>query len=325
VIGTWVRRAITVPAYFVLWLVVFATAPISLPCAALVDLVLRNRFATLRAIAMAVVFLTCEMIGLVLAAVIWLCSRGDRFQRWNFALQQWWASALFRCGRWIYRLRLEVDAADNLDRGPYIIFIRHTSVADTLLPSAIFSQPHGIVLRYVLKGALRWDPCLDIVGHRLPNAFVERGTGDIAGGVATVARLMANLGAGDGILIYPEGTRFTREKQARLLEKLAQRDQRLHEKAAALRHVMPPRLGGPLALLEQNESADVIFCAHAGLESANQPRDLLDGALVGATVRVHCWRAPFDTIPKDRAGRIEWLFEHWTRLDCWVDAQLENR
>jgi len=84
-------------------------------------------------------------------------------------------------------------------------------------------------------------------------------------------------------------------------------------------------LGGPLVLLEQNERADVVFCAHTGLERANQAHDLLDGSLVGVTVRVHCWRVAFDAIPKRRDDRIEWLYGHWKRLDDWVDSQMENR
>ena len=324
-IETWGRRAITLPAYIVSWLIVIATLPLSLSVAAIADWIRRNRFATLRAIAMAAVFLSCEMIGIALSLAIWLTSRGDRFLQWNFDLQQWWAGALFRCARRIYQLKIEVDTTDDLRRGPYIVFIRHTSLADTLLPSAVFSQPHGIVLRYVLKRELLWDPCLDIAGNRLPNAFVERGTGNIAGGIDVVRRLMSNLGERDGILIYPEGTRFTRAKQARVLAQLAKKEKHLYDKAYALRHVLPPRLGGPLVLLEQNERADVVFCAHTGLERANQAHDLLDGSLVGVTVRVHCWRVAFDAIPKRRDDRIEWLYGHWKRLDDWVDSQMENR
>ncbi|MGH9841647.1 MAG: hypothetical protein ACREEM_23085 [Blastocatellia bacterium] len=87
----------------------------------------------------------------------------------------------------------------------------------------------------------------------------------------------------------------------------------------------PAVVGGPLILLEQNERADAVFCAHTGLERANKAHDLLDGSLVGATVRVHCWRVAFDAIPKGRDDRIEWLYDHWKRVDDWVESQRENR
>ena len=322
----WGRRALTLPAYAILWGLVAASLPATLPIAAAVDLARRNRWATVRTLAMAAVFLTCEMIGIAasfaiwLASGVWMGSGRERFLRWNFALQQWWAGTLLDLARRIYRIEIEFAPQPELARGPYLLFIRHTSLADTLLPSALFSKPYGIVLRYVLKRELLWDPCLDIVGNRLPNAFVERGTGNIAGGVGAVRRLMSGLGPRDGILIYPEGTRYTRAKRERVLRQLAARDEGLLRKAEALRHVLPPRLGGPLALLEENQGADAVFCVHAGLEAINTARDLLDGSIVGLRVRVACWRVPFAEIPVTREARIDWLYDHWARVDAWVDA-----
>jgi hypothetical protein len=53
--------------------------------------------------------------------------------------------------------------------------LRHASIGDTLLASALVGRPHGIFwLRYVLKRELLWDPCLDVVGNRLPHVFVDR-------------------------------------------------------------------------------------------------------------------------------------------------------
>ena len=36
------------------------------------------------------------------------------------------------------------------------------------------SRRYHLRLRYVLKRELLWDPCLDIVGQRVPNIFVDR-------------------------------------------------------------------------------------------------------------------------------------------------------
>ena len=55
----------------------------------------------------------------------------------------------------------------------------------------IVAREARIRLRYVLKHELRWDPCLDIVGWRLPNAFVRRGAQDTAGDVADGAQQAA--------------------------------------------------------------------------------------------------------------------------------------
>lgn len=326
---TWGRRALMILAYAALWMVVVSLLPILLLLAAIADLILGNRLAIARTILIAAVFLTCELIGVWLSFFIWLfrfagandADGEERFLRWNFNLQQWWAGTLFSAAQWIYQIKLETNG-DDVERGPVIIFIRHTSLVDTLLPSALFSRQQGLFLRYVLKRELLWDPCIDIVGNRLPNAFVERGTGNIAGGVMAVKRLMSGLTERDGILIYPEGTRFTPEKQQRVLAQLAKKnDSRLYEKASALRYVLPPKLTGPLVLLEENENADVVFCAHTGLEQANTARDLFDGKLVGQTIRTYCWRVPFAQIPSDREAQIDWLYRHWAKLDDWVGRQ----
>lgn len=323
----WGRRAVTIVGYKLAWVVVLLTLPLTLALSVVVDLIRRNRFATIRTVLMAAVFLTCEMIGITVSLFIWLFgfawAGGDhaRFVRWNFNLQQWWTGALFASAQRIYQLSLEVTG-DRIEHGPILVFMRHTSLADTMLPAALFSRQQGLVLRYVLKRELLWDPCIDIVGNRIPNAFVERGTGNISGGVAVVQRLMAGLTERDGILIYPEGTRFTPEKLQKALARLRQRnDARLLEQASGFQHVLPPRLGGPLAILELNESADAVFCAHVGLESAVTASDLLSGKLVGKTIRAHYWRVPFAEIPRGAEAQTDWLYGHWAKVDEWVGKQ----
>ncbi len=317
----------TVVGYVLAWLFVVATLPLLLLATFVVDLFRQNRFATVRAVLMATVFLTCEMVGIVTSLLIWLFSfvwaGGDnaRFIRWNFNLQQWWTATLFAAAQRIYQLRLEVTG-DPIERGPIIVFMRHTSLADTMLPAALFSRRQGLVLRYVLKRELLWDPCIDIVGNRIPNAFVERGTGNISGGVEVVRRLMSGLTERDGILIYPEGTRFTPAKLQKALARLQQGSgARLHAKASKLQNVLPPRLGGPLAILELNENADAVFCAHVGLESAVTANDLLSGKLVGQTIRANCWRVPFAKIPRGAEAQTDWLYERWAKVDEWVGRQ----
>jgi hypothetical protein len=46
------------------------------------------------------------------------------------------------------------------------------------------------------------------------------------------------------------------------------------------------------------------------MASSGAARDLLNGSIVGATIRVHCWREPFDAVPKERDAQVEWLYQH---------------
>lgn len=321
----WGRRAITVPLYGIACLIVVTSLPVLIAIAAVLDIVRRSKWAAVRFVILVSVYLCCEVAGIFASFWLWIAravarAGRERFLEWNFALQQWWAGTLFRAGCRLFAISVEVEGAGDLGDGPFVIFIRHVSLGDTLLPSTFLSKRYGLKLRYVLKSQLLWDPCLDIVGNRLPNCFVRRGAGD-GFAVSAVRRLMDGLGKQDGVLIYPEGTRFTPEKRERILERLACADNELCQKASGFKNVLPPRLGGTLALLERSDNAHVLFCAHVGLEGVTDFRDLLRGSMVGAVLRVRFWRVACGEIPKDRAAQTAWLYGHWSRVDEWVGEQ----
>lgn len=93
----------------------------------------------------------------------------------------------------------------------------------------------------------------------------------------------------------------------------------------ALRHVLPPRTSGPLALLDAAPDADVLAAAHVGLEGVTHFRNAWRGDLISRHIRVRFWRIPSASVPKDRAPRVEWLFDVWERVDAWIDAQSRGR
>ena len=93
----------------------------------------------------------------------------------------------------VFALRTVIEGEDAIEPGPILVFIRHVSQADTLLPVVLITRRHGIALRFVLKQELLWDPCLDIVGHRLPNVFVRRGSGESEREIAAVQRLTGRI------------------------------------------------------------------------------------------------------------------------------------
>jgi 1-acyl-sn-glycerol-3-phosphate acyltransferase len=323
----WARRAITLPLLVVVTVLWVGVLPVIFPLVILADVVRGGPWPLARCVAFLTIYLCCEVAGVTAAAVLWVVggpwtgTPRPRFLARNVALQAWWANALYRGVERVFGVRTIVEGEDAIAPGPILVFIRHVSQADTLLPVVIVTRRHGIALRFVLKQELLWDPCLDVVGHRLPNAFVRRGSGESDREIAAVGQLVDDLGPRDGVLIYPEGTRFTPEKRERALEKLATRGSpALLARARRLRRVLPPHLGGPLGLLAANRNADVVFCAHTGFEPAGSPTDLVGGALVGATIRVRFWRVAAAEIPGDPDARAQWLFEQWQRIDDWVEA-----
>jgi len=322
---TWSRRLISISLYGLLWPLAVATLPVSLPMAAIVDAIRRRRGATLRTLAFLVLYLSCEVLGIAACFLIWLRwglfrpARDPTYLRKNFDLQCWWARTLRRGAFFLYDLSVEIDGQALCASGPLLFLARHCSVADTMLPIMLVSDPHRIMLRWVMKQELLWDPCLDIVGNRLRNCFVSRMPDEGARDVEAVATLIRDLGEREGVVIYPEGTRFTDGKRQRLLQRARDKgDTTLVRRIEALDHTLPPRLGGVLALLGGNPGADVIFCAHRGLEKMGTFWDLVDGRAIGNTVRIALWRVPYDQIPIATTEQIAWLHEHWRRIDAFV-------
>jgi 1-acyl-sn-glycerol-3-phosphate acyltransferase len=270
-----------------------------------------------------VTYLLAELVGLLALGIVWGAAgfgrAQDRLLAWTFAIQNAWAAALMAAVRTIFGLRFQVEGQEAVLPGPILLLVRHASIVDNLLPSAFVSSPHGIRLRYVLKRELLSDPCLDVAGNRLPNYFVERGSNDTAGELAAIRRLADGLGVQDGVLIYPEGTRFTPAKQKRALEKLSAGDPEIYHRAQELRHVLPPRPGGPLALLEATDPADVVVLTHHGLDGFAHLRDIWEGGMVNTTVRVAIWRIRRSELPTDPSEQVQWLYGVWHRVDAWID------
>jgi hypothetical protein len=121
------------------------------------------------------------------------------------------------------------------------------------------------------------------------------------------------------VLIYPEGTRFTPERRAREIARIAERDPRLAARAEQLRHLLPPRLGGVGALLDGAPEADVLVVAHHGFDGLRVISDIWRGGLVGLVVRVRITRVPRSEVPAAGPARVDWLYDLWQGIDDWLE------
>ncbi len=320
----WCRRTIAISAYLSTLIAGIVLFPFLITLAVIADGVLRRRFAAVRFLLFVLFFLAMELVGVAMAFMAWCMYRvvpvldAPAFVQWNFRLQCWWGSTLANVGLRLFGMRLEVEDGYTFSDRPIILFLRHASFADTVIAVLLVSARHNIQLRYVLKRQLLWDPCLDIVGHRLQNYFVRRGQVSDSEAVA-VGRLAHDLGPRDGILIYPEGTRFTEAKRTRILASLRDRtDAEVYDRAKSFTNVLPPHMGGTMALLNAHARADAVFCAHTGLEGSATVRDILNGAILGNTVHIKFWGVPYEKIPTARSEQMDWFYNEWGSVDQWV-------
>jgi hypothetical protein len=268
-------RLITVPLYCAATLAGTLLLPVLAPLCWLVSLRTAARGA-MRSGAFVWCYLWCETIGIVASFCLRLrhgmpARDGPRraaFLDSNFALQCWWANALKTAAQRLFALRFSVTGERALDGTPAIMMPRHASIADTIIPMVFYAIPERIRLRYVLKRELLFDPCLDIVGNRRPNCFVAR-RGDRTD-VDSIIALARDLGPADGLLIYPEGTRFSSARRGRGLAALEPRTSAAQfEQMRRWVDLLPPHISGTRALVETAPDRDLVFCAHVGFENAS--------------------------------------------------------
>lgn len=324
----WSRRLKTIPALTVISMLLLVTLPLTIPLALGVDLLRwvssRTPFMATRILAFGVSYAWLEIAGLVMLAGVWLITRGERLRSATFRIQLWWASAVLAAVRRIFGLDVNAEGLDALTETPFVLVARHTSIVDNLLPAHFISRPFGVRLAYVMKAELEVDPCLDVAGNRLPNVFVRRGAGETEGEVGAIRALGSSLGPGEGVLIYPEGTRFQPEKMARAVDRLANRSPDLYEIARGFRTVLPPRPAGTMALIDST-GGDVVVMAHRGLDGFARVADIWRGGMVHQAVDVLFWRIDRASIPSGRAERLEWLYRVWEDIDRWVVDRVRPR
>lgn len=316
------RRLVTVPAVLVMFALLTVLSPLWLVAGAGVDairsIMSAKPWMTLRAMLFLWIYLAGQvwaLLGLLLTAPLPRQAK----QTATFRLQSAWTAWNFAALRRVFSLDLEVEGQQSAAPGPIVLLCRHASMVDTMLPARLVANPFGIRLRYVMKKELLVDPTLDIGGNRLPNYFIDR-KGDPAGEIDELKQLASGMGPSDGILIFPEGTRYSEKKRARYVKKMTREGGTVGDMASRLRRVLPPRPRGTLAILEAT-TADIVVLAHRGLEGLATARDIWSGGMVGSKISVLIWRVRRGDIPLTRRERVEWLYKLWAEVDNWVAAQ----
>jgi 1-acyl-sn-glycerol-3-phosphate acyltransferase len=319
------RRARGIVAELLLLLLLTGLAPALALVAIVVDAALwakrRKPWMAIRLLAMLWWFLLGELYGLVGLMGIGLAGAGrdsTTRRRRVFRLKRRWLGSHLAGIRRLFRLNFETEGLELAGPGPVVVMIRHTSILDNVLPDAIIGRAHGMGFRFVIKRELEMLPTIDIGGRWVPTLFVRRASGETAAELGRLQSLTVNLSADEGVLIYPEGTRWTPEKLARAKTVIAERQPEMARLADGLQNVLPPRLGGSLALLQGTPEADVVIFGHVGLDGFEYISDIWSGGLIGTTVRLRFWRFPASSVPREREELTTWLYERWQELDDWI-------
>lgn len=220
--------------------------------------------------------------------------------------------------------RPQVEGVEHLATGRAIVLSRHASLADSLLSAWSIATTARLHPRYVLKRELLWDPCLDVVGLRIPNHFLARAVDDNSAELEALRELARDLGERDVVVIFAEGTRANPVKRARALERIAERSPERAARMSELRHLLPPRPAGSVALVEADPENDLVSAWHVGFEGM----DTFSGIISSLTSGVPAFR--FVVTRHDRASVptgpafADWLDARWLEMDSEVDRALRQ-
>ncbi|WP_052442356.1 1-acyl-sn-glycerol-3-phosphate acyltransferase [Streptacidiphilus neutrinimicus] len=330
---TCARRLVSVPLAVVLAslaLVAVLVAALVAPFAAVAG----RPWRSLRFAAFLLCYACVDLAGVVAAAWFWVrClrpvpgrSRAERLQAHSYEVLARLLDRLYWVAGPVFGLRLEVDPAvpppGRAGAAPLLVFARHAGPGDSFLLVRMLLCEAGLRPQLVLKRFLRWDPCLDVLVGRTPHVFVppQRTDRTAEHTVDAIAALGTGLGPGEAVVIFPEGGNFTRRRRARAISWLRRHGERRRAaRAERRRHVLPPRLDGPLALLTSAvPAADVVFVAHTGLDGMDTASRVWRGVPLRAPVAATWWRVPGAEVPAGRAAAEEWLERQWSRVDAWI-------
>jgi 1-acyl-sn-glycerol-3-phosphate acyltransferase len=278
-----------------------------------VDLVTdRQRMPRLRLLSFALAWSALEAAGMAASTALWATGQGNDVDA-HYALQRWWATQLIEALRHSAGLRFEVHGLEDLTPGPTILCARHASIVDALLPAWLLGRV-GMRPRYVLKDDLQLDPCLDIVGHRLPNHFLDRDPQDSRHELEELERLAGGMTSRDAVVIFPEGTVVTDSRRARAIARVAANDPDRAARVRGLRTLGPVRPAGTQALLRGAPDADLVLVVHAGLEPLQRLADAPARVPLDRPVRIDITRIPRAAIPEGEAFTA-WFDTQWRERD----------
>ncbi|MGB0119342.1 MAG: 1-acyl-sn-glycerol-3-phosphate acyltransferase [Solirubrobacterales bacterium] len=323
------RRILGITVEVVLFVVSTILFPLLLLIAAIVDLALwlkrRKPWVSVRLLPALWCFLFGEIEALVKLPFIYVLTGGPfnrgsvTRRRWIYVLRIRWARNHLGAVKIFLGVKIETEGLEKTAQGPFILMIRHASILDNLLPDVLIGHQYGIGVRFVIKREIQTLPAIDIGGRWIPTVFIKRGSLDPETEIKSVRRLTHEMSPGEILGIYPEGTRPTPKKIKRAQEIIAERQPEIAPYAARLNHLLPPRIGGPLALIDEaSAGTDIVFCAHVGFDGLRSVGDIWAGELVNKTITVKFWRYSGSEIPDGETARTEWLFDCWQKLDDWV-------
>lgn len=323
----WVRRLIIDPIRFAVALLGLAISPVVLAVTALADVFLPGRFRTTRLLAVLVVFLFCEVIGMSVGFLLWVFSgfglalKTGPFQNAHHRFIAWWLERLIGAAEKLLGLRIRLEDPPAPKAGAVLVFPRHAGPGDSLLIARTLMSGYKRRPRIVMKETMQWAPTIDIIGNRLHACFIRPSDRNASQFIARIADLAKGMEDREAVVLFPEGGNFTLRRRERAIAKLRETGREDYAtRAEQMTHILAPRPGGALAAIAAAPEADVVFVAHTGLEYLSDTPDLWRSIPLQQPIIGRYWRIEPGDIPDGREEQIDWLYSWWSTIDTWIES-----
>lgn len=239
-------------------------------------------------------------------------------------LAESWIAVNSRLMRWLVGFQARVSDLPELDRhGTYLVICNHASFVDIPALQMVFNRRIPF-LRFFLKSELIWVPVLGLAWWALDFPFMKRYTKSqlarnpaLAGKDREATRIACEKyrHLPVSIMNFVEGTRFTREKQAR--------------RNSPYTNLLAPRSGGIAYVFEaMGDMLDgVIDVSLAYPMESPSAVDLFAGRVRQVEVKVEVMPVPAELLGGDYSGDVEyrkrfqtWLNGRWRIKDQWIQS-----
>jgi len=324
------RRAFSCSVILSAFVVVWALSPVLFVAALLADV--RHGWADhkwLRLLGFLMLYLINDAWALVMLLVMWIVTGfgWKMHTSWSYKMHArvhgQWASHLLWGVDKLFGGRIEIRNRDVVTPGPIAMFSRHICFLDALIPSVLIAHKRSQIPCHVMKDDLKWEPGIDILGHRTPNHFLNRAKAG-ALDLDAVRRIGEAASTDNSVVIFPEGSFRQPARFARAIERMRKSQPALAERASKLKHVLPPRPNGSFALLQGAADADVVLVAHSGFDGFTTVKEILANVPLNRRIVIECRRIPRSEIPMDEEGFNDWLLAQYEWIDAFVEEQLND-
>jgi hypothetical protein len=263
------------------------------------------------------------LLGLWLSSGLGLGLGARRMQDAHYCLMAWWLRGLWSAANRTFGLRMAVEPGREPGPGPILAFSRHGGVANLMVLLATLLVNCNLRPRVIMVEKFQWEPVLNALLNRLPNAFIRRGAVHREATIDAIGAVARGMGSHDAFVLFPEGHDFSLRRRAQAIDRLRQRGhEELAGKAEQMAHVLAPRIGGVTAAIAAAPEADVVFMAHTLVEVVGSAAHAWRHIPLETPVWVCFWRVPAAEVPHDGADVATWLYAWWARIDAWIAGRV---